>query len=131
MATATHPSFGNRKAVLIVEDEPLLLMDASDMVADAGYEPIEATSVSEALAILRQRDDIAILFTDINLAGSSDGLELAREVTRRWPPIAVIVASGRHFLEPSALPGRARFMAKPYLPSDFNRMLADLTPMAM
>ncbi|MCP1198979.1 response regulator [Notoacmeibacter sp. MSK16QG-6] len=103
-------------------------MDASDMVADAGYEPVEATCVREALEILQRRDDIAILFTDINLAGSSDGLELAREVAKRWPPIAVIVASGRHFLEPSALPKRARFMAKPYLPSDFNKVLADLTP---
>lgn len=121
--TMNHP----RKAVLIVEDEPLLLMEAADMISDAGYIPLEATNASQALAILRQREDIVVLFTDINLAGSTDGLALAREVADRWPPIKVIVASGRHSLESALLPGTARFIAKPYLQSDLNRALADLT----
>ncbi|RLQ89243.1 response regulator [Notoacmeibacter ruber] len=125
MATATPPPSTCKKAVLIVEDEPLLLMEAADMVADAGYLPIETTNAKEALAVLRQRGDICILFTDINLAGSIDGLALAREVADRWPPIDVIVASGRHTIDDSSLPHRARFMPKPYLPSDFNRLLAD------
>lgn len=119
-----------RKAVLIVEDEPLLLMEAADMVADAGYEPLEAMSAADALKILDERDDIVILFTDINLAGSVDGLELARVVSDRWPPIKVIVASVRHNLGGPLLPCDARFMPKPYMPADFNRLVADLTASA-
>ncbi len=120
----------SRKAVLIVEDEPLLLMEAADMVADAGYEPVEAMSAAEALKILDQRNDVVVLFTDINLAGSTDGLELVRVVAERWPPIKVIVASGRHSVKDAGLPQHARFMPKPYLPTDFHTLISDLTASA-
>ena len=76
-----------------MEDEPLILMLAVDMIAEAGFEPIWATNADQAIDILENCDDIGVIFTDINLPGSMDGLKLARAVRRRWPPIRIIVTS--------------------------------------
>jgi CheY-like chemotaxis protein len=84
-----------RPVVLIVEDEFLLRMDAVDMVADAGFEVVEAADADEAIGILDARRDIAVVFTDIQMPGSMDGLKLARAVKGRWPPIKIVATSGR------------------------------------
>ena len=80
--------------VLAVEDEPLILMLAVDMIRDAGFEPLWASNAEEAIRILESRDDIRIVFTDINMPGSMDGIKLAQAVRGRWPPIRIIVTSG-------------------------------------
>src|ERR1700688_2730161 len=80
--------------VLVVEDEMLLRMRAVDMVEDAGYSSLEAVDADEAVAILESRSDIALMFTDIQMPGSMNGLELARAVHERWPPIKIILVSG-------------------------------------
>ena len=72
--------------VLVVEDEMVLRMRAVDIVEDAGFAPVEAVNADEALAILESRSDIAVLFTDIQMPGSMDGLKLAHAVHNRWPP---------------------------------------------
>lgn len=69
--------------VLVVEDEMLLRMRAVDMVEDAGFTPVEAVDADEAVAILESRSDIALLFTDIQMPGSMDGLKLAHTVHKR------------------------------------------------
>jgi CheY-like chemotaxis protein len=99
--------------VLVVEDEMLLRMRAVDMVEDAGYISIEAVDADEAVAILESRSDIALLFTDIQMPGSMDGLGLARSVRDRWPPIKIILVSGQ--VTPTAvdLPSDSRFFGKP------------------
>ena len=76
--------------VLVVDDEMLLRMRAVDMVEEAGFTPIEAMDADEAVAILESRSDIALLFTDIQMPGSMDGLKLAHAVHERWPPIKII-----------------------------------------
>jgi CheY-like chemotaxis protein len=81
--------------VLVVEDEMLLRMRAVDMVEDAGFTPVEAVDADEAVAILESRSDIALLFTDIQMPGSMDGLKLAHAVHERWPPIRIILVSGQ------------------------------------
>ena len=83
-----------RPVVLIVEDEFLLRMDAADMIAAAGFEVIEAANADEAIEILEARPDITVVFTDIQMPGSMDGLKLARAVRGRWPPIKIIATSG-------------------------------------
>ena len=80
-----------RPVVLAVEDEPLILMLAVDMIRDAGFEPLWASNADEAIRILESRDDIRIVFTDINMPGSMDGIKLAQAVRGRWPPIKIIV----------------------------------------
>lgn len=84
-----------RAVILIVEDEMLLRMRAVDMVEDAGYTSVEAVDADEAVAILESRSDIALMFTDIRMPGSMDGLKLAHAVHERWPPIKIILVSGQ------------------------------------
>jgi CheY-like chemotaxis protein len=87
-------SASRRPVVLIVEDEFLLRMDAVDMIAGAGFEVVEAANADEAIEILETRGDVTVVFTDIQMPGSMDGLKLARAVRGRWPPIKIVATSG-------------------------------------
>jgi CheY-like chemotaxis protein len=102
--------------VLVVEDEMLLRMRAVDMVEDAGYTSLEAVDADAAFAILESRTDIALLFTDIQMPGSMDGLTLAHAVHERWPPIGIILVSGLLTRAEIHIPADSRFFGKPLLP---------------
>ena len=115
-----------RLAVLVVEDEPLLRMNAADIVEEAGYTAIEAASADEAVLILESRSDIALILTDINMPGSMDGLKLAHAVRNRWPPIKIVVVSGQMQITESELPSDSRFFGKPY---QTDKMIAELRAM--
>jgi len=112
--------------VLVVEDEMLLRMRAVGMVEDAGYTSVEAVDADEAVAILESRSDIALVFTDIQMPGSMDGLKLAHTVHKRWPPIKIIVVSGQ--LKPANvdIPADSRFYGKPL---EAKEMIAELQSM--
>ncbi|HTB00856.1 MAG TPA: response regulator [Bradyrhizobium sp.] len=99
--------------VLIVEDEMLLRMRAVDMVEDAGFTSVEAVDADQAVAILESRSDIALLFTDIQMPGSMDGIKLAHAVHERWPPIKIILVSGQLKLATIVIPADSRFFGKP------------------
>ena len=101
-------------AVLVVEDDPLLRMHAVDIVEDAGFTAIEAKDADEAIAILEKRSDITLLFTDIQMPGSMDGLKLAQAVRDRWPPVKIVVVSGQTALTQNDLPTNSRFFSKPF-----------------
>ena len=116
-----------RPVVLIVEDELLLRMDAVDMVGAAGFEVIEAGTADEAIEILEARPDISVVFTDIQIPGSMDGLKLARAIRGRWPPIKIIATSGRLNVEETDLPEGGRFVPKPYSPGEIAGVLRELT----
>ncbi len=103
-----------RPVVLIVEDEFLLRMDAIDMIAAAGFDVLEAANADEAIEILEARRDVAVVFTDIQMPGSMDGLKLANAVRKRWPRIVLILASGRITPQASELPAETAFIPKPY-----------------
>lgn len=118
------PSFDrSRIAILVVEDEPLLLLDALDMVEDAGFTAYGASNADEAILLLERHDDIRILFTDVDMPGSMDGLKLAHAVRDGWPPISIIVASGHVRVTPQELPESGIFFAKPYTPSAVTKAL--------
>src|SRR3954470_18340048 len=99
--------------VLVVEDEMLLRMRAVGMVEDAGFTPVEAVDADEAVAILEARSDIALLFTDIQMPGSMDGLKLAHAVHKRWPLIKIILVSGQLKLANLDIPLDSCFFGKP------------------
>jgi CheY-like chemotaxis protein len=99
--------------VLVVEDEMLLRMRAVDMVEDAGFTSVEAVDADEAVAILESRSDIALMFTDIQMPGSMDGLQLAHTVHKRWPPIKIILVSGQLKPANADIPANSRFYGKP------------------
>jgi CheY-like chemotaxis protein len=100
--------------ILIVEDETLIRMNAIEMIESDGFEVIEATGADDAILILEQRSDIRLIFTDIDMPGSMDGLKLAHFVKGRWPPIKIIATSGHAKITESDLPEGSRFLAKPY-----------------
>ena len=100
--------------VLMVEDEYIIRMDAVVMIEEAGYNVVEACNADEAIAILETREDIRVVVTDVEMPGSMDGIKLARAIRNRWPPIELIVTSGRYRVRTDQLPTRAKFMPKPY-----------------
>ena len=100
-------------AVVLVEDELLLRMFAVEMVEDAGFAAVEAANADQAVSILESRSDIALLFTDIQMPGSMDGLKLAHAVHKRWPPIKILVVSGLPKPADRELPAESRFYGKP------------------
>jgi CheY-like chemotaxis protein len=112
--------------VLVVEDEMLLRMRAVDMVEDAGYISVEAVDAEAAFAILESRPGIGLLFTDIQMPGKMDGLQLAHAVHERWPAIKIILVSGQLKLSESDIPPSSRFFGKP-LQAD--EMIAEMQDM--
>jgi len=116
-----------RPVVLVVEDEALIRFGTVLIVKEAGFDVIEAANADQAIGILETRDDIRIVFTDINMPGSMDGLKLAAAVRDRWPPIEIIVTTGRGIPDLTVLPERARFLMKPYLPIELEQTLKALT----
>src|SRR6201996_419830 len=99
--------------VLVVEDEMILRMRAVGLVEDAGFCPIEAVNADEAMSILESRSDISLLFTDIQMPGSMNGLMLAHAVHDRWPSIKIILVSGQVKPSDAERPADSRFFGKP------------------
>lgn len=101
-------------AVLIVEDDAMIRIDLASMIADAGLDVVEAANADEAIKILEARPDVSVVFTDIEMPGSIDGLKLAFVVRDRWPPVALIIASGRIRPAANEMPADVQFLRKPY-----------------
>ena len=114
MASLMSATGESRQVVLIVEDEPLVRMLAVEIVEKAGFVALEAADADEAVALLESRPDISLLFTDINMPGSMDGLKLAHAVRDRWPPVKILRVSGQVPPWRADLPPNSRFIGKPY-----------------
>lgn len=99
--------------VLMVEDDTLIRDTVSDELTDAGFDVIQVGSADQAIAILEVRQDIHLVFTDIDMPGSMDGLKLAAAVRERWPPVHIIITTGKS--RPMTIPVNAMFIPKPYL----------------
>ncbi len=112
--------------VLVVEDEMVLRMRAVDIVEDAGFTAVEAINADEALAILQSRSDISLLFSDIQMPGTIDGLKLAHAVHDRWPSIKIILVSGQINVTDAEKPVDSRFFGKPL---EVEQMIAELQDM--
>jgi CheY-like chemotaxis protein len=117
--------FPNPPLVMVVDDDAIARMGATDMFRHAGYEVIEAGSSSEALESFRANVNIRLLFTDISMPGAMDGADLAVEVAAHWPLVGVIATSG--LPRPDKLPERMCFHDKPYAPSAVLRQVEAMT----
>jgi CheY-like chemotaxis protein len=106
-----------KPAVLVVEDEALVRMAAVDALADSGLPSFEAGDAEEALRLLDEHSEISLVFTDINMPGEMDGLQLARKVHEARPSVELIVTSGQQRLQDRDLPDHGSFLCKPYGPS--------------
>ena len=113
--------------VLLVEDEPLVRMAAADDLQDAGFHVLEAANADIALAVLEScSDDVQVLFTDIDMPGSMNGLDLAESVQQRWPHISLLISSAYHKPHLTQLPDEGRFVPKPYSSEDVVQHIRDL-----
>lgn len=106
----------NAATVLVVEDEALLLFSIADDLRDAGFNVFEALNADAAVVLLEKHSEISLLFTDVDMPGSMDGLKLSAAVRDRWPPVKILVTSGKAQLSDRDLPSGSRFMPKPYQP---------------
>ncbi|HEX4767990.1 MAG TPA: response regulator [Lichenihabitans sp.] len=108
----------DQRSVLVVEDDPMLRCDAAALLADAGIDVVEMESADNALAyVFEQAESIGAIFTDVQMPGDTDGLDLAQYVASNWPHITVLVTSGR--VHPCCeLPGNIKFVSKPWMLSD-------------
>jgi two-component system, response regulator PdtaR len=115
-----------RRAILVVEDESLLRWRAMDVVEEAGFAALEASNADDALRILAAHSDIKALFTDINMPGTLDGLELAQFVHDRYPHIKLIITSGKAAPSDDEIPDDGVFLSKPYSTADVARYLENV-----
>lgn len=112
--------------ILIVDDEPLILVGLAMQVADWGYNVVEASSADEAVAVLERQPDIRLVVTDVDMPGKMDGLHLARFVRERWPPVGLIVISGKSLVGEGQLPPRSRFFEKPVREQSLRKAIEEL-----
>jgi CheY-like chemotaxis protein len=113
-----------KSVVLVVEDEPIIRMNAVAMIEDAGYDVVEASNADDAILLMEARTDIRVVFSDIEMPGSMDGLKLIHAVRKRWPPVILILASGRVSPSLADMPDKTAFLRKPYAEDDLLRVLA-------
>jgi CheY-like chemotaxis protein len=113
--------------ILVVEDEALTRLSAVIMLEEAGFRIIEAGDCDNALELLEADSDVQLLFTDITMPGTMDGLALARRVRDRWPHIGIMVGSAKPMPRPDELPTGARFEQKPYSPERVVKHARELT----
>ncbi|MDZ7875884.1 MAG: response regulator [Rhizobium sp.] len=116
--------------VIVVEDETIVRMDIAMSLEDEGFIVLEASNADEAIGLLNAHAEIRLMFTDIDMPGSMDGLKLAEAVRDRWPPVKIIIASGHRPLRDDLLPIEGKFFSKPYdharIISAIREMLAPL-----
>jgi two-component system cell cycle response regulator CpdR len=114
------------KPIALVVDDDVLQRDlVVVLLEESEIDVIQCQSAEEALRVLEKMDGcVSIMFTEVNLAGKIDGVELAHFVTQRYPNLRVIVTSG--LTPPRSLPGGAMFMPKPWRPLEVLREAARL-----
>lgn len=100
--------------ILVVEDETLVRMHSADILEDAGFEVLEARNADEALELLAGHESVELLFSDIDMPGTMNGLELADLVHKRWPTIRLLLTSGHHRLDEAEIPDDGKFVSKPW-----------------
>jgi CheY-like chemotaxis protein len=112
--------------VLVGDDELILRRSISAELEDEGFVVFEAGTADEAIATLERHPEIRLVFTDVDMPGSMDGLKLAAFVRDRWPPIKIIVTSGYRQPEIGQLPQGSPFLTKPYVSTDVATMIRGL-----
>lgn len=103
-----------RAPVLLVEDDPIILDDTAEHLAENGLEVICARSAEEALALIDGGRVPSVLVTDIRLEREESGLDLATAVADRWPEVKLLIVSGACRPEAGRYPERAVFFTKPW-----------------
>lgn len=115
-------------SVLLVEDEPLISMLIAEWLVEEGFAVHEASTADEAFDYILRGGAVDVLFTDINLPGRLNGVELAERVRELRPELPVVYASGRYAGgNIGAMVPRSLFVPKPYDPAAVCKLLSRLT----
>jgi two-component system, response regulator PdtaR len=109
-------------AILVVEDDGLVRMSLAATIEDEGFTVYEAAHAEAAIRIMEAHPEIRVLFTDIHMPGSMDGIKLSHYVRNRWPPVKIFVASGRSRPSIQDMPPGSVFISKPYQGSDLRQV---------
>lgn len=100
---------------LVVDDDPLIMMDTTSILEDAGFTFYEAMDGDEAKLILQEHwESIVLLFSDVDMPGETNGFALARHVADNWPVIEIVIASGHVMPQAGEMPEKATFISKPF-----------------
>jgi CheY-like chemotaxis protein len=121
-ATQTAPE----PLILVVEDQEILRLYAADLLEEHGFRVVEAQNAAAALKVLETRNDVRMLFTDIQMPGALDGMDLAREVHQRWPRVLLVITSGQKKPTEAEIPDHGRFVAKPYRAAELLGQVDDM-----
>lgn len=115
---------------LVVEDDPIVRMDACAILKDAGFRCLDAATPEQALEILdRAGESIQLLFSDVHMPPSQlTGFDLAHRCARDWPEIWILIASGGVTPGPGDLPERTEFISKPFSADVVRAHLRKLLP---
>jgi DNA-binding NtrC family response regulator len=100
--------------ILVVDDEALIRMLAVDVLEDAGFDVIEASTADYAVVVLDKREDIRVVFTDVDMPGRLNGFQLARHVQDHHHRVRVIIGSGKCVPGPEDVAPGTIFLQKPY-----------------
>jgi len=107
--------------VLIVQENLVLRMDVVATFKEAGFRVLQVETADEAILVLRREPMIHVVFNEIDLPGTMDGLTFAHYVRLRWPPTILLVASAR--IPRGVLPAKAQFVQKPYLAGELAKVV--------
>jgi CheY-like chemotaxis protein len=121
-----QPPNSARQIVLVVDDEIFLRMLAIEILEAEGFDTLEAQHAEEAIAILEERTDVHLIFTDVNMPGTMDGLKLAHYVRDRWPPVKILATSGLNHYSRGDLPEGSNFLPKPYSAAQLGAMMRSM-----
>lgn len=109
-------------AILVVDDEVIVRIDLVDTIQDAGFPTFEASNAAEAIRLMEAHPEIQVLFTDIDMPGTMDGLKLSHYVRDRWPPVRIVITSGHVVAMAEHMPSDALFVAKPHEAAALERL---------
>ena len=126
LARMTQKTIADHPTILLAEDNELLRLMTSELLDDHGYTVVEAGSAEEALELMEKRKDIRLLFTDIQMPPGCDGLELARQVHKRWPKVLLVITSGQVKPTKAEIADHGRFIQKPYRAKELLGEIAEL-----
>ena len=126
LADALRPDAHTLMIVLVVEDEPVIRELSVVVLEEAGFRVVAAEDAAHALLALETGLHPRVMFTDMQMPGEIDGLQLAHHVRDRWPQIEVLICSGAKIPAPEELPERSRFLRKPYAMDEMVRHVGEL-----
>ncbi|MEG3166151.1 response regulator [Sphingomonas sp. PB2P19] len=114
---------------LVVDDDPLIMMDTTTILEEAGFRYYEAFDGDEAKLMLSEKwESITLLFSDVEMPGETNGFALARHVAKHWPAIEIVIASGHVLPKAGEMPDKATFLSKPFNKQTVHRHLREMLP---